>query len=330
MRVLVTGGGGYIGSHAVKQLREAGHDVVVLDNFSRGHREAVPDAVPIEELDLHQTEAIANALNYHQIECVMHFAALAQVGESMSDPLLYYENNAAGSVSLLKAMQQANVNRLVFSSTCATYGEPANVPITEQEPQQPINPYGWTKLMIERALKDYAASNERFAFAALRYFNVAGCAGDGSLGEDHAPETHLIPVLLQVALGQRETFYINGDDYPTADGTCIRDYIHVEDLVAAHIQVMETLKPGDQRCYNLGIGEGKSVQTVLEAARRVTGQPIPAEVGPRREGDPPVLYADPSLIQQEIGWQAKVTDIERMIETAWRWFKTHPDGYEKP
>jgi len=330
MNVLVTGGGGYIGSHAVKQLREAGHHAVVLDNFSRGHREAVPDDAPLEELELYQTDAIANALVYHRIECVMHFAALAYVGESVDVPLRYYENNTAGTISLLSAMQQAGVNRFVFSSTCATYGIPEHVPITEQETQAPINPYGWSKLFIERTLKDHTAANPDFAFTALRYFNVAGCASDGTLGEHHEPETHIIPVLLQVALGQRATFYINGEDYDTPDGTCVRDYIHVEDLVDAHIVAMEALRAGDQRCYNLGIGEGKSVKELLDAARRVTGREIPAEVGPRRPGDPPVLYAEPSLIQKELGWRAKVHDVERMIETAWRWFQVHPDGYAKP
>ena len=330
MRVLVTGGGGYIGSHAVKQLQEAGHEPVVLDNFARGHREAVLEDVPIEELELWQTEAIANALTYHRIECVMHFAALAYVGESVEQPLNYYENNTAGTISLLKAMDAANVRQFVLSSTCATYGQPEQVPITEDESQRPINPYGWSKLFIEQILRDFAAAHESFAFAALRYFNVAGCARDGTLGEDHEPETHIIPVLLEVAQGKREKFYINGDDYDTADGTCIRDYIHVEDLVDAHMKVMEALKPGDQRFYNLGIGEGKSVKELLETARQVTGAKIPAEVGPRRPGDPPVLYADPSRIRDELGWQAKITSVETMIESAWRWFRSHPDGYERP
>jgi UDP-glucose 4-epimerase len=330
MRVLVTGGGGYIGSHAAKQLKSAGHQPVVLDNFSRGHREAVSHGIPIEELDLRETEAIANALTYHQIDCVMHFAALAYVGESVDEPLTYYDNNTAGTISLLQAMQQARVRRFVLSSTCATYGEPEQVPIVETEKQRPINPYGWSKLFDEQILADYAHANPDFAYAALRYFNVAGCASDGEIGEDHDPETHIIPVLLQVALGQREKFFINGEDYDTPDGTCIRDYIHVEDLVDAHMTVMEALNPGDQRAYNLGIGEGKSVKQLLEAAREVTGHPIPAEVGPRRPGDPPMLYADPSRIQNELHWHAKTTDVRTMIETAWRWFQTHPQGYEKP
>jgi UDP-glucose-4-epimerase GalE len=260
----------------------------------------------------------------------MHFAALAYVGESVDEPLKYYDNNTAGTISLLQAMQQAGVERLVLSSTCATYGEPKQVPIVESEPQRPINPYGWSKLFDEQILRDYAASNPDFGFAMLRYFNVAGCASDGAIGEDHDPETHIIPVLLQVALGQREKFFINGDDYDTPDGTCIRDYIHVEDLIAAHMTVMESLQAGDQRAYNLGIGEGKSVKQLLEAARKVTGQQIPAEVGSRRPGDPPVLYAEPTKIKQELGWQATITDVEQMIETAWRWFQLHPNGYERP
>ena len=330
MNVLVTGGGGYIGSHAVKQLRAAGHHVVVLDNFDRGHRAAVPDGAPLEELDLRQTDALANALTYHRIECVMHFAALAYVGESVNEPLTYYDNNVAGSVSLLEAMKRAGVKKIVFSSTCATYGEPERMPITEDTPQQPINPYGRTKLAIEWALRDVAASDRDFAFAALRYFNVAGCAADGSLGEHHEPETHIIPVLLQVALGQREKVTIFGDDYDTADGTCVRDYIHVEDLVEAHIQVMNALEPGDQRCYNLGIGQGYTVKQLVDAARRVTGRDIPAETGPRRPGDPPQLYANADRIKQALNWQPKYTDLDRIVETAWRWFKTHPEGYVEP
>ncbi len=330
MNVLVTGGAGYIGSHAVKQLREAGHHVVVLDNLERGHRAALPEHVPLEELDLRQTEALTNALTYHEIECVMHFAALAYVGESVTEPLKYYDNNVQGSVSLLQAMQNAGVHRIVFSSTCATYGEPETMPITENLPQHPINPYGRSKLVVEWALRDLAASDDRFAFAALRYFNVAGCAADGSLGEDHNPETHIIPVLLQVALEQREKVTIFGEDYDTPDGTCIRDYIHVEDLVAAHIRVMEALEGGDQRFYNLGIGHGHTVKQLIEAARRVTGHAIPAEVGPRRPGDPPQLYANADKIKRELGWQPRHTDLDGIVETAWRWFKTHPDGYIEP
>ena len=326
----MTGGAGYIGSHAVRRLRESGHKVVVLDNLSRGHREAVPRGVALETLDLRETEAVGNALVYHEIECVMHFAAMCYVGESVARPMDYHDNNVGGSVSLLRAMLGANVKRMVFSSTCATYGEPEQMPIVESTPQRPINPYGRGKLFIERMLEDVASSVDDFAFAALRYFNVAGCAADGSLGEDHDPEPHIIPILMQVALGQREKVTIFGDDYPTPDGTCVRDYIHVDDLVDAHELVMSALKPGEARYYNLGIGRGYSVRQLIESARRVTGHAIPAEVGARRPGDPPTLYANAERIRSELGWQPLYTDLEGIMETAWRWFRAHPHGYDKP
>lgn len=327
MNTLVTGGAGYIGSHAVKRLLEGGQRVVVLDNLDRGHREAVPPGIPLEQLDLRQTAEVTEVLVKHKIECVMHFAALAYVGESVGQPLKYYDNNTGGSLSLLRAMDRAGVNRLVFSSTCATYGEPAKMPIREDTPQSPINPYGWSKLFFERILRDYAAANREFAFAALRYFNVAGSAADGSIGEDHSPETHLIPVLLNVALGKSPKVTVFGDDHPTADGTCIRDYVHVEDLVDAHAVVMDALRAGEQRFYNLGIGKGYTVKQVVDAARGVTGIDIPVEVGPRRAGDPPQLYADAGKIKNELGWSAKYSRIEEMIQTAWRWFRRHPQGY---
>ncbi|MCC7204435.1 MAG: UDP-glucose 4-epimerase GalE, partial [Phycisphaeraceae bacterium] len=250
-------------------------------------------------------------------------------GESVTEPLRYYENNTAGTLSLLTAMKEAGVRKIVFSSTCATYGMPSSMPIVETMPQSPINPYGWSKLFVERILKDFAGAEPQFAFAALRYFNVAGCAADGAIGEDHTPETHLIPVILQTALGQRPYVTILGDDYPTADGTCIRDYIHVEDLADAHIAVMQDLRPGQQRIYNLGIGQGYSVKEVIESARRVTGHAIPAQVGPRRAGDPPELFANPDKIRQELGWRAKYTQLDPIIQTAWNWFKNNPQGYPK-
>ena len=328
MNVLVTGGAGYIGSHAVRRLRQGGHRVIVLDNLFRGHRGAVPDDVPLLELNLLQTDAIAGALREHAIDCVMNFAALAYVGESVTQPLRYYENNTAGVLSLLQAMDKANVTRLVHSSTCATYGEPATMPITEDTAQSPINPYGWSKLFVERILFDYAHANPRFAFAALRYFNVAGSASDASLGEDHEPETHLIPVLLNTALGQRESATLFGTDYPTPDGTCIRDYIHVEDLVDAHAVVMDALVDGDQRLYNLGTGQGLSVKQIIEAVEHVTGIKLTIHLGERRPGDPPMLYADPSKIKNELGWEAKIKDAHTMVAHAWAWFKNHPDGYD--
>ncbi len=329
MNVLVTGGAGYIGSHAVKVLREQGHRPVVLDNLFRGHREAVPAGVPFHELDLRQTDAITDLLRDAKIDCVMHFAALAYVGESVTHPLRYYDNNTAGSLSLLRAMEAVGVKRMVFSSTCATYGEPPAemIPIAETTPQSPINPYGWSKLFVERMLRDHAANTPGFAFTALRYFNVAGSAADGSIGEDHRPESHLIPLLLLTALGKRESFTLFGDDYPTPDGTCIRDYVHVEDLIAAHLVAMNALRAGEQRFYNLGIGQGYSVKQMIDAAQRVTGKTINVKTGPRRPGDPPELYANPRKVQQELGWQAKWTDIDAIVETAWRWFKAHPDGY---
>lgn len=327
MQVLVVGGAGYIGSHAVKLLEKAGHRVIVVDNLSRGHRAAVPAAIPFYCLSLAEKDTIEHVLRQHRVECVMHFAAFAYVGESVQRPLDYYQNNVAETVALLQAMDRVGVNRFVFSSTCATYGQPEKIPITEETPQEPINPYGRSKLFVEQILADYAASRPAFAYAALRYFNVAGAARDGTLGEDHDPETHLIPSVLLTALGRRPHLEIFGTDYPTPDGTCIRDYIHVEDLCQAHIQVMEALQPGGRLIYNLGIGRGYSVKEVVDAARRVTGIDIPVVYGPRRPGDPAVLYADASKIQRELGWRPEFTDIEAIVATAWRWFKEHPEGY---
>jgi len=308
MNVMVAGGAGYIGSHAVKQLIAAGHHVLAVDNLYRGHARAVDPQAAFCRIDLAQTDALAERLREHAIDCVMHFAALAYVGESVADPLAYYENNTAGTVSLLKAMRAAGVNRLVFSSTCAVYGEPETTPIVEIHRREPISPYGWSKWCVERVLKDYAAANK-------------------SLGEDHNPETHLIPVVLLAALGRQEKVTVFGTDYPTADGTCIRDYIHVEDLCAAHIAAMEALRPGDERVYNLGIGKGHSVREVIESCRRVTGREIPVEYGRRRQGDPAILFADPGKIRDELGWAARCTRIDQIVATAWNWFEKHPDGY---
>lgn len=266
----------------------------------------------------------------------MHFAAFALVGESVTDPAKYYHNNVVGSLTLLDAMVATGVEKIVFSSTTATYGEPETMPITEGVPQQPINPYGFTKLVIEHTLSDYAQAYG-IAYAAFRYFNAAGASPAGDLGEDHDPETHLIPIVLQVALGQRQQITIFGDDYPTPDGTCIRDYVHVDDLGRAHVSALEHLRPGKGQPgkkqpgegiqLNLGTGRGASVMEVIEAARRVTGHPIPAVVGERRPGDPPELVADSSLARQQLGWQPEYTDIESIVETAWRWHQSHPSGY---
>ncbi len=327
MNVLVTGAAGYVGSHAVRTLVTAGHRVVALDNLSRGHRVSVPDTVTFVEADVRDTAAVLQVLTSERIECVLHFAAFAYVGESVENPLMYYDNNTGGTLSLLSAVERSECRRFVFSSTCATYGEPDSMPIREETPQNPINPYGATKLFSERMVRDLSRKLPSLSCALLRYFNVAGAAADGSLGEHHDPETHLIPVVLQAALGVREKVIVFGDDYPTPDGTCIRDYIHVEDLVEAHVAVMEALRPGDLRIYNLGIGKGYSVKDVLDAARTVTGRAIKVDIGPRRPGDPPSLYADASKIHREIGWKAKRTELTTTIESAWKWFESHPSGY---
>jgi UDP-glucose 4-epimerase len=326
MKILVTGAAGYIGSHALRTLRAAGHDVVALDNLSRGHREALPNDVPFVECDVADRERVARALETHRIEGVVHFAAYALVGESVPEPLLYYRNNTTGTLGLLEAMRGARVKKLVFSSTCATYGVPETMPIHEELPQSPINPYGWSKLLSERMMRDLCTSDPEFCVTALRYFNVAGSADDGTIGEDHEPETHLIPNILLAVLGVRDKITVFGEDYPTPDGTCIRDYVHVVDLADAHVVALEKIRPGFH-AYNIGIGRGDSVKEILVAAEAVVGRPLPVEVGPRRPGDPPVLYADPRKIERELGWKARRTDIKATIASAWRWYQKHPRGY---
>ena len=328
MNVLVTGAAGYIGSHAVQALLKAGHGVVALDNLGRGHRKAVPATVPFVQADVRDSERMLDVLRNHHIECVMHFAAFAYVGESVNQPLLYYDNNTLGTLSLLRAVARSDCRRFVFSSTCSTYGLPDTLPIHEGVPQNPINPYGASKLCSERMLRDLRPALPDWSCAILRYFNVAGCAADGSLGEHHEPETHLIPIILQAALGQRDKVTVFGTDYPTPDGTCIRDYIYVEDLVDAHIAVMQALAPGTEKIYNVGIGRGHSVREVIAAARVVVDRPFDVEFGVRRAGDPPSLFSDPAKIQRELGWHAQRTDLAQIIESAWRWFRDHPQRYE--
>lgn len=327
--VLVTGAAGYIGSHALRTVRRAGHAVVALDNLSRGHREALPPDVPFVECDVGDRARVRAALEAHRIDCVMHFAALAYVGESVGQPLTYFRNNTAGTLGLLEAMLDVGVKRLVFSSTCATYGVPEQMPMHEELPQSPINPYGWSKLHSERMMRDLCTAAPDFACVALRYFNVAGAAEDASIGEDHEPETHLIPVVLQAMAGLRERIMVFGDDYATPDGTCIRDYVHVEDLADAHVLAMERIVPGFA-AYNVGIGRGHSVREILSAAEAVMGRPVPYEIGPRRPGDPPTLYADPAKIARDLGWSARRTDIRETIRSAWRWHEQHPRGYATP
>jgi UDP-glucose-4-epimerase GalE len=328
MRILVTGGAGYVGSHAAKLLAERGHEPWILDNLAEGHRPAV-QRLPFVQADLLDREKIAAAITSNGIEAVMHFAALAYVGVSVTEPAVYYGNNVVGSLSLLDAMRDAGIRQIVFSSSCATYGAPERVPITEDHPQNPISPYGYTKLVVEKVLADYAHAYG-FSYAALRYFNASGAAADGTLGEDHDPETHLIPLVLQVALGQRESVDIFGTDYPTPDGSCIRDYIHVDDLAEAHLLAMEKLaagKPGMALKLNLGTGHGASVKEVIEHCRSVTGRPIKAREVGRREGDPPQLVADASAALRELGWQARYTKIRDVIASAWAWHQAHPNGY---
>lgn len=328
MRVLVVGGAGYIGSHAVRRLLLSGHDVRVFDNLIHGH----PEAVPMELLtvgDLADRQSLDALLKREPFDAVMHFAAFTSVPESVSDPAMYYRNNVVGSLNLLDAIRDAGIPRIVFSSTAATYGVPEQNPIAETLPTKPINPYGFTKLVIENALADYAKAYN-FGYVALRYFNACGASDDGSIGEDHSPESHLIPLILQVALGQRSDVSIFGTDYPTPDGTCVRDYIHVEDLADAHVLVLDHIQPGSGRAYNLATGTGYSVRQVIDAARRVTGHPIPANEKPRRAGDPPQLVASAEAIRRDLGWSPRYVDIESIVRSAWNWHKAHPAGYEDP
>ncbi len=328
MNILVTGGAGYVGSHTARLLDRAGHTVWVYDNLSQGHREA---ALPgrLIEADLADGLELRRVFKTLRIDAVMHFAAHSLVGESVVAPAKYYGNNVVGAYRLLEAMRDCGVRRMVFSSTTAVYGDAQRVPITEDEPLQPINPYGFTKLVIERALADYTRAYG-FGFAALRYFNAAGASPEGDIGEDHFPETHLIPLVLQTALGQRDEITIFGDDYPTPDGTCVRDYVHVDDLGAAHVLALDRLQPGEGLRLNLGTGRGHSVREIIESCRRVTGVHIPERIGERRAGDPPRLVADATRAQSVLGWRPRYTELDSLIETAWRWHKTHPRGYAPP
>lgn len=319
--ILVTGGAGYIGSHAVWALKQAGYQVLILDNLVYGHQDLV-DTVLNTDLIVGSTldkGLLKTVFADHDIHAVMHFSAYAYVGESVTNPSKYYENNVLGTLSLLDAMVEANVKTFVFSSTCATYGMPQELPIPEHHPQDPINPYGATKLMVERILTDYDKAYD-LKSVCFRYFNAAGAHPEGILGEDHNPETHLIPLVLQTALGQREAIYVFGTDYPTQDGTCVRDYIHVCDLADAHILGLEyLLKGGESAKFNLGNGNGFSVREVIEAAGRVTGKPIPVIEAERRPGDPPALVGGSQRARELLGWNPQYSDIDTILTHAWQW-----------
>ncbi|MDR3260159.1 MAG: UDP-glucose 4-epimerase GalE [Fusobacteriaceae bacterium] len=328
MSILVCGGAGYIGSHVVRALIDAGDDVVVLDNLITGHVDAVHEKAKLELGDLKDDEFMKRVFNENKIDGVIDFAAFSLVGESVKEPLKYFENNFYGTLCLLKHMKSYKVNKIVFSSTAATYGEPENIPILENDRTFPTNPYGESKLSVEKMLK-WCDKAYGIKYTALRYFNVAGAHPSGEIGEDHDPETHLIPIILEVALGKREKINIYGDDYPTMDGTCIRDYIHVMDLADAHILALKRLNAGNPSdIFNLGNGEGFSVKEVLDIARNVTGHAILSEISSRRDGDPAKLIANSNRSIKELNWIPKYNSLEKIIETAWNWHQNHPHGYQ--
>ncbi|TMQ60952.1 MAG: UDP-glucose 4-epimerase GalE [Candidatus Eisenbacteria bacterium] len=324
MNVLVTGGAGYIGSVAAAALLEAGHDVIVYDNLCQGHRQAVPKGARFVEGEIDDRGALDRVFRTKSIEAVMHFAALLNVGESMQIPERYFRNNTCSTLTLLEAMHSEGIHRLVFSSTAALYGEQERIPIEETHPLGPASVYGESKLLVERML-EWFQKVHGLRYASLRYFNAAGATGER--GEDHAPETHLIPLALQVALGKRASVQIYGTDYPTPDGTCVRDYIHVQDLATAHLLALGALEERSGLIYNLGNGEGASVRQLIEAARRVTGHPIPAEECPRRPGDPAALVASSAKIRRELGWRPQYPELEAILASAWEWHRRHPNGY---
>lgn len=327
MNVLVVGGAGYIGSHCVRQALAAGHEVAVLDDLSYGHAESVPAGVKFYRADMGDQPAVRAALRESRAEVVINFAALTNVGESVQQPARYHENNVVRTEGLLQAMLAEGVGKLVFSSTCATYGVPERMPMTEDLPQRPINPYGATKLAVEQRLRVLAGTHG-LSFAAFRYFNAAGASDEGVIGEDHAPETHLIPLAIAAALGRRPPLQVFGDDYPTPDGTCLRDYVHVDDLSRAHLAVLPKLAERAQALfYNLGTGTPHSVKEVIASVGRVLGRPVPHTFAPRREGDPPALYADATKAGRELAWHPRYATLDGIVLTACRWHLARPQGF---
>jgi UDP-glucose-4-epimerase GalE len=324
--IMVAGGAGYIGSHALRDLLESGFDAFAFDNLSTGHAPSVGRAGFVEG-DLQDGALVERTLRERKVRSVFHFAANCYVGESVTDPEKYYRNNVAATLTLLAAMRRAGVKEFIFSSTCATYGNPVQERMDETHPQAPINPYGWSKLMVERMLADFAAAYG-LRYVSLRYFNAAGAHPDGTIGEDHEPETHLIPLVLKVASGRMARLSVFGDDYPTPDGTCIRDYIHILDLAEAHRLALEYLgKGGESTAFNLGNGAGYSVLEVIKCAEAVTGKKVPYEVAPRRAGDPPRLVGDSTRAQKILGWRQRFGDLKTIVETAWKWHSAHPGGF---
>lgn len=325
MKILITGGAGYVGSACLRHAAAQGHEVMAYDSLVMGHRAAVAGSA-LTVGDLMDTAHLTETLRAFGADAVMHFAASTYVGESVEDPAPYYHNNVTGSLSLLNAMRAAGVRRLLFSSTCATYGMAASETLSETTPQDPLSPYARTKMAVEWMIRDFAAAYG-MGFTLLRYFNAAGADPDGQHGEDHAPETHLIPLVLQVLLGQREEIKIFGRDYPTPDGTCIRDYVHTHDLATAHLLAIGATEPGTAEVFNIGTGNGQSVLEIIEACEAVTGQKIPRSSADRRPGDPPLLVADPTKLKTQLGWEPRYMDIRDTIATAWAWHKAHPRGY---
>jgi UDP-glucose 4-epimerase len=325
MNVLVCGGAGYIGSNMTALLAREGHEPVVFDNFSKGHRAAVK-GIKVVAGDLADRVLLLKTLRQYGIEAVMHFAAYIEVGESVQEPLKYYQNNLSNTQNLLSAMQETGVAKFVFSSTAAVYGMPQRVPITEDTPKEPINPYGETKLAVER-MCHYQSQADRLRFAALRYFNACGAGDDGTRGEDHRPESHLIPLIIQAAMGKRPDIRIYGTDYPTPDGTCIRDYIHIDDLCRAHLLALKKLDERAELAYNLGNGQGYSARQVIDTVKRVSGRDFRVVEVQRRPGDPPVLTSDASKAKNELGWRPEKPPLEEMVATAWKWHTEHPNGY---
>ncbi len=325
MNVLVCGGAGYIGSNMTNLLADAGHKPVVYDNLSKGHKRAVRGAEFVRG-DLHDFELLKATLDKFAIEAVMHFAAFIEVGESVAEPIKYFENNFCATLTLLKAMEQRGVKKFVFSSTAAVYGMPENIPIVEEEPKNPINPYGQSKWDVER-MCHFLSGTGRLRYAALRYFNAAGAGMDGELGEDHHPESHLIPLIIRAAMGKRDSISIFGTDYPTPDGTCVRDYIHIEDLCTAHLLALDRLDTQSELVYNLGNGKGYSVREVINTVKRISGKDFKVIEADRRPGDPAVLTADAGKAQKQLGWRTKYPELEAIVESAWKWHSNNPDGY---